>query len=517
MTLLALSINGGIKTIGAYAGLAAVIALALLALLYFSQARELKRLSEWAERESARRQAAPAPQGVQPPRPAPAAPPPAPVVMAPVPAGPGAPVVTSVEGVRRVPIPTGAAEEMSPAPPVVAAPPDATTLSGEVAAPAETDVVAPAEATATGDASGAEAPPVPPFPPAPTPAGWLGVETTQPPLPPAPAAQPLPRLIAEAVPGQPAGTTHEIGAGLLIGRGKVASLRLSDPLASARHARISKQGDRFMLEDLGSTNGTFVNGVLISAPTQLGERDRIRLGESEFTFALAPGTPEPNGSTGQVRPAAVPLLAAAAPEREVELPFEEPPPPAAHRHLRLPFSHDEVPSTQAGLPPAPDPERPAGRGRWLAVLAIVLGLAAVAFAVVELAPGNGPKKPAQHATTPPASSGATATTTQKRSSTSGPAPSTVTVAVFNAAGRSGLAGTVSSKLAGDGYAKGAVANAAAQSTTTVGYGTGERAAALEVARSLGLPASDVAPMTSTAAGAAGGAEVAVTLGASYGG
>ena len=38
MTLLALSINGGIKTIGAYAGLAAVIALALLALLYFSQA-----------------------------------------------------------------------------------------------------------------------------------------------------------------------------------------------------------------------------------------------------------------------------------------------------------------------------------------------------------------------------------------------------------------------------------------------------------------------------------------------
>jgi predicted component of type VI protein secretion system len=514
MTLLALSINGGIKTLGAYAGLAAVIALALLALLYFSQARELKRLSEWAERESARRQAPPTPQGARPP---PAAPPPAPAVMAPVPAGPGAPVVTTVEGVRRVPIPTGAAGEMPPAPPVVAAPPDATTLSGEVAVPAETDVVAPAEGTPTGDASGAEAPPVAPFPPAPAPAGWLGVETAQPSLPPAPAAQPLPRLIAEAVPGQPAGTTHEIGAGLLIGRGKVASLRLSDPLASARHARISKQADRFMLEDLGSTNGTFVNGVLISAPTQLGERDRIRLGESEFTFALAPGTtPDPNGGTGQVRPAAVPLLAAAAPEREVELPVEDPP-PAAHRHLRLPFSHDEAPSTQAGLPPAPDPERPAGRGRWLAVVAIVVALAAVAFAVVELAPGSGPKKPAQHATTPPASSGATATTTQKRGSASGPAPSTVTVAVFNGTGRPGLAGTVSSKLASDGYAKSAVANAAAQTTTTVGYGTGERAAALEVARSLGLPASDVGPMTSTAAGAAGGAEVAVTLGASYGG
>jgi len=180
------------------------------------------------------------PQGVQPPRPAPAAPPPAPVVMAPVPAGPGAPVVTSVEGVRRVPIPTGAAEEMSPAPPVVAAPPDATTLSGEVAAPAETDVVAPAEATATGDASGAEAPPVPPFRRLPR-RRVAGRRDDAAPLPPAPAAQPLPRLIAEAVPGQPAGTTHEIGAGLLIGRGKVASLRLSDPLASARHARIQSK------------------------------------------------------------------------------------------------------------------------------------------------------------------------------------------------------------------------------------------------------------------------------------
>ena len=106
--------------------------------------------------------------------------------------------------------------------------------------------------------------------------------------------------------------------------------------------------------------------------------------------------------------------------------------------------------------------------------------------MVELAPGSGAKKPAHNAATPPASSGATATTTQKRSSPSGPAPSTVTVAVFNGTGRPGLAGTTSSKLANDGYAKGAVANAAAQTATTVGYGTGERAAALEVARSLGL-------------------------------
>jgi hypothetical protein len=50
MTPLALSISSEIKSLGAYAGFAAVVGLALLALLYFAQARELRRLTEWAGR-----------------------------------------------------------------------------------------------------------------------------------------------------------------------------------------------------------------------------------------------------------------------------------------------------------------------------------------------------------------------------------------------------------------------------------------------------------------------------------
>ncbi|MGI8801783.1 MAG: hypothetical protein ACR2KV_06360, partial [Solirubrobacteraceae bacterium] len=46
----AFSLSAEIQTIGAYAGFAAVIGLAVLALLYFAQARELRRLSEWAGR-----------------------------------------------------------------------------------------------------------------------------------------------------------------------------------------------------------------------------------------------------------------------------------------------------------------------------------------------------------------------------------------------------------------------------------------------------------------------------------
>src|SRR3954465_15212018 len=48
MARLALSLSGGLEKIGAYAGLAAVVGLGVLSLLYFSQAREVRRLREWA-------------------------------------------------------------------------------------------------------------------------------------------------------------------------------------------------------------------------------------------------------------------------------------------------------------------------------------------------------------------------------------------------------------------------------------------------------------------------------------
>ena len=53
----ALTLSGGVEKIGAYAGLAAIPGLAILALLYFSQARELRRLREWAGRAPERARA----------------------------------------------------------------------------------------------------------------------------------------------------------------------------------------------------------------------------------------------------------------------------------------------------------------------------------------------------------------------------------------------------------------------------------------------------------------------------
>jgi len=66
---------------------------------------------------------------------------------------------------------------------------------------------------------------------------------------------------------------------LIIGRGDKAGLRLVDDGISRDHARIVKEGDRMVLEDLGSTNGTYCNGERVSRQP-LAEGDKILLGST---------------------------------------------------------------------------------------------------------------------------------------------------------------------------------------------------------------------------------------------
>jgi hypothetical protein len=70
--VLAFSLQSDVKSIGAYAGFAAIIGLALLVLLYFAQAREIRRLSDWLEQQEDRLRNLPARAAV--PRPVPTAP-----------------------------------------------------------------------------------------------------------------------------------------------------------------------------------------------------------------------------------------------------------------------------------------------------------------------------------------------------------------------------------------------------------------------------------------------------------
>jgi pSer/pThr/pTyr-binding forkhead associated (FHA) protein len=81
--------------------------------------------------------------------------------------------------------------------------------------------------------------------------------------------------------GNQAGVSAELAGGLvLIGRGADCQLILDDDYVSTRHARIVSGDNGIYVEDLGSTNGTYVNGQRITAPTTLTMADTVRIGKT---------------------------------------------------------------------------------------------------------------------------------------------------------------------------------------------------------------------------------------------
>ncbi len=76
----------------------------------------------------------------------------------------------------------------------------------------------------------------------------------------------------------------EVGDFLSLGRDPENQVTLDDEFASSRHARIERKPGAFLLRDLRSRNGTFVNGARIFE-AQLNDGDRIRIGRSELTFS----------------------------------------------------------------------------------------------------------------------------------------------------------------------------------------------------------------------------------------
>jgi len=93
-----------------------------------------------------------------------------------------------------------------------------------------------------------------------------------------------PRLVVERAPGHEPGMIYDLDGDLVLGRGERAEIRLEDPFASSRHARVYEQGNIVVIEDLDSTNGTYLNEELLQTPRPLHPGDRVRIGESEFAF-----------------------------------------------------------------------------------------------------------------------------------------------------------------------------------------------------------------------------------------
>ena len=67
---------------------------------------------------------------------------------------------------------------------------------------------------------------------------------------------------------------------ILLGRGTDAAIRLDDDYVSTRHARFATNGEQWFVEDMGSTNGTYVGNQRVSTPIPIGIGIQVRLGKT---------------------------------------------------------------------------------------------------------------------------------------------------------------------------------------------------------------------------------------------
>ena len=82
------------------------------------------------------------------------------------------------------------------------------------------------------------------------------------------------------------GKEWQLGADNYIGRDPTCDIVVADSTVSSKHARIKKEGRVYVIYDLGSTNGTYVNNARVQREI-LHHNDIVRLGATEFTFIFS--------------------------------------------------------------------------------------------------------------------------------------------------------------------------------------------------------------------------------------
>jgi pSer/pThr/pTyr-binding forkhead associated (FHA) protein len=92
------------------------------------------------------------------------------------------------------------------------------------------------------------------------------------------------RLILIEGPQEPAGKVFVLSSETTLGRSPENQIVLTDDSVSQRHARLLKREEEYFLEDLDSTNGTFLEGERIKEPIRLNSGDRVKVGRTIFQF-----------------------------------------------------------------------------------------------------------------------------------------------------------------------------------------------------------------------------------------
>ena len=96
----------------------------------------------------------------------------------------------------------------------------------------------------------------------------------------APSLPPGPSSLLVQGSGDARPRTVRLAASMTVGRAPECELRIEDTYASQQHARLFAKNDAWFVEDLGSTNGTFVNDQKLAAPAMLQPGDKVRIGQT---------------------------------------------------------------------------------------------------------------------------------------------------------------------------------------------------------------------------------------------
>ena len=160
----------------------------------------------------------------------------------------------------------------------------------------------------------------------------------------------------QIVEGAEAGKQVPVEGAITLGRADDADLVLADAGISRNHARVTADAEGASVEDLGSSNGTFVNGERVEGSRRLTDGDEIQLGGA--MLRVAEGTAEtrmleevdPDATEAHPGPEAIAAGAAAAAA-------EAAPSPAPKPVIPAPTPQPQQPARQAAQPPPPPPPR----------------------------------------------------------------------------------------------------------------------------------------------------------------
>jgi hypothetical protein len=93
-------------------------------------------------------------------------------------------------------------------------------------------------------------------------------------------------LVVQQGGGLSEGEHFDLFGGVSLGRSADADIRLDDRYASGIHARVFNRSGGYYVEDMNSTNGTYLNGALLKGEAELKDLDELRIGGTELRFEL---------------------------------------------------------------------------------------------------------------------------------------------------------------------------------------------------------------------------------------